>query len=127
MSGVPSASTPSNFAIHAFPPSAGLWNVTFACNPSPDLPLRLIIWTSLTPAPIPESVAFRSSTDTVGARFDIITLDDAVPAMEIAGADEEDKLGVDCDLMRGAGKLRVEGFEGPVGGENKVGVERLFA
>jgi hypothetical protein len=32
-------------------------------------------------------VALISSTETVGARFDMMTLEDAVPAMEIAAVD----------------------------------------
>jgi hypothetical protein len=51
-------------------------------------------------------MALRSSTDTVWAKFDMITHEEAIPAIEIGGVHEEDTLGADCDLMRGAGALR---------------------
>ena len=94
---IPSATTPLNLAIHSLPPSAGLLNVTLTCNPSPDFPpLLLIRCTSLTPPPIFPNVALISSTDTVGAKFDIMTLELAVPAMDI---DEDDNCGDDNDFV----------------------------
>ena len=87
LGGVPSATTPLNLAIHSLPPSAALLKVTLTCNPCPDFPPLPIICTSLTPPPIPESVPLISSTDTVGAKFDKMTLELAVPAIAIAGDD----------------------------------------
>ena len=71
-------------------------------------------------------MSFISSTDTVGAKFDMMTLEVAVPAIEIVGAGAEaTKFGVDADLMRAAevGFVYLEealgGFKaGALGGNN---------
>jgi alpha-D-ribose 1-methylphosphonate 5-triphosphate synthase subunit PhnG len=85
-------------------------------------------------------VSFISSTDTVGAKFDMMTLAVAVPAMEMVGAGAEaTKFGVDADLMRAAevGLVYVEGTlggikAGALGGNNGTScgmgvVGRLFS